>query len=61
MNKISFEDFLLKANERHKFKYSYDKKTYFGTKHKIKITCPKHGEFWQEVQSHLQGHGSAMC
>lgn len=61
MNKISFEDFLLKANERHKFKYSYDKKTYFGTKHKIKITCPKHGEFWQEVQSHLQGHGCKQC
>lgn len=57
---LTSSEFYEKANLVHdrKYKYINDFKT---TKDKITIICPIHGEFRQEAQSHLQGHGCPKC
>lgn len=45
----------------HKEKYSYDESTYIDARHKIKITCPQHGEFWQVAFGHANGCGCPKC
>lgn len=55
------EDFIKKAKEVHGDKYDYSKVEYDGTKKKVCIICPEHGEFWQTPQDHLQGHGCPKC
>ena len=59
--RLSFKDFVNRANEEHEGKYIYDSFTYENTTKKIKITCPKHGEFWQRVSDHLDGNGCPIC
>ena len=59
--KLTFEDFLGKANIIHKGKYSYRQTILNGNKTKISITCPFHGEFEQDVESHLKGCGCPKC
>ena len=34
---------------------------YIGTKSKVCIVCPDHGEFWQEAKSHTNGVGCPKC
>ena len=34
---------------------------YVNKKTKVCIICPKHGEFWQEANSHLRGVGCPFC
>lgn len=60
-SKITFEDFLLKARKIHGDKYQYESCNNFKLVSKIKIICPKHGEFWQEARSHLNGAGCLKC
>ena len=55
------EDFIKAANLLYGGKYSYDKVEYNGARDKVCITCPKHGDFWQEPHNHLQGHGCPRC
>lgn len=45
----------------HHNKYSYNKTEYKGSKKKVCITCPIHGDFWQLPTSHLQGSGCPKC
>ena len=59
--RLSIEDFIEKAKKVHKDKYIYSKVDYKTAKDKVCIICPKHGEFWQEAFSHLQGHGCPIC
>lgn len=56
----SFEDYKTEASKLHKGKYIY-LNDYVNSKSKITIICPKHGEFKQEAESHLQGHGCPIC
>jgi hypothetical protein len=49
------------ANSVHNNKYDYSKTVYKKSTKKIIIICPKHGEFKQEAQSHLQGTGCFQC
>ena len=62
-NKLAYntEIYTNKANIVHQEKYIYDKTIYRDSKSKICITCPIHGDFWQEPDAHLQGHGCPMC
>lgn len=54
--------FLLKAKKIHRDKYDYSKIGEIkSSKNKIIIICPEHGEFIQEVNSHLQGRGCPIC
>ena len=55
------ELFIKKANIVHHDKYEYSKVEYKNNHTKVCITCPKHGEFWQMPNSHLNGKGCPEC
>lgn len=55
-------DFIRKAKEIHGNKYDYSfVKDIFNHHTKVKIKCPKHGNFWQSPNSHLSGRGCLKC
>jgi len=55
------EDFIKKAKAVHGDKYDYSKVNYKHSLEKICIICPKHGEFWQTPNMHLNGEGCPTC
>jgi len=55
------ETFIRDAISVHGEKYDYSLVEYGNAKTKIKILCPKHGEFEQEPNGHLGGHGCVKC
>ena len=57
----SAEDFLTEARKIHGDKYEYDLSTYQNRERKIRIICPKHGEFFQAAFKHLTGQGCPNC
>ena len=59
--KTTLKEFIEKARTVHGNKYDYTKVDYKGCKTKVCITCPKHGEFWQTPESHLNGNGCVKC
>ncbi len=58
---LTKEEYIDRANEMHDGKYSYKNMDFTTTKDKIRIICPVHGEFLQEAESHLNGHGCPKC
>jgi hypothetical protein len=58
---ITKEEFVIKANDIHNFKYSYNNVNIINSTTKINIICPKHGEFKQEIYGHLHGKGCYEC
>jgi len=59
--RIAQDEWIKKANVIHNNKYDYSKVLYTGCYDKVLIVCPKHGEFWQEANSHLRGRGCPKC
>lgn len=59
--KKTTEQFIEDAVKVHGCKYDYSKTKYNKSSEKVCIVCPKHGEFWQEANSHLQGRGCPKC
>ena len=58
----SLLDFKNKSNNKHNFKYNYDKSIYVNNFTKLIITCPKHGDFTQKPITHyIQGCGCPKC
>ena len=55
------EKFIRKAKEVHGEKYNYSKTEYVNIRTKLCIICPKHGEFWQRPDTHLNGCGCPKC
>jgi hypothetical protein len=55
------ETFINRADLIHNNKYSYEKVEYTFSKTKVTITCPIHGDFEQEPNSHIQGKGCPYC
>lgn len=55
------EYFINWANDVHNSFYDYSSSIYVSHNSKIKIICPIHGEFLQEINSHLQGHKCPKC
>lgn len=55
------DEWIRKARKVHGDKYLYDKVSYNGSDKKVLITCPIHGDFWQEAASHLSGVGCPKC
>lgn len=53
--------FFEKCTRIHCGRYGYSKARFVGVEKKICIICPKHGEFWQQAQSHQQGKGCPKC
>ena len=58
---LTKEEFIKKAYEKHGVKYDYSNVNYVNSATKVCIICPKHGEFWQVANSHLQGVGCPKC
>ena len=54
-------EFIEKAKKIHGDKYSYDNVDYNGDGVRVNITCPKHGDFPQLPNNHLQGAGCSKC
>ena len=59
--KLTKEEFIKKAIEKHGDKYNYTKVDYKDNKTKVCIICKKHGEFWQIPNSHTNGNGCPKC
>lgn len=59
--KVTTELFIENAQRIHKNKYDYSKTKYLKAREKVIITCPKHGDFLQTPNSHLNGNGCPRC
>lgn len=60
--KLSFEEFVERSNKTHENNdLIYDESTFNGSHQKIRIICPKHGEFWQIAKDHMNGQGCPIC
>ena len=53
--------FLNKAREKHGDKYDYSKVQYKGSKKKVIIICPEHGDFLKSPGNHYKGQGCPEC
>ena len=53
--------FFGEAPKIHNNYYDYSKAEFCGMCEKIKITCPKHGQFLQKPIKHLKGQGCNKC
>ena len=61
--KLTKDEFIKKAIEKHGDKYDYTKVDYKDNKTKVCIICPEHehGEFWQTPSNHTRGKGCPNC
>lgn len=59
--KSNTQQFINKAKLIHGDKYDYSKVEYVNNNTKVCIICPKHGEFWQTPDNHIQGCGCPEC
>jgi G:T-mismatch repair DNA endonuclease (very short patch repair protein) len=59
--KSNTEEFIQRAILIHDNKYDYSKVKYNSRHKKVIIICNIHGEFLQEVGSHLSGNGCKFC
>jgi superfamily II DNA or RNA helicase len=59
--KMTTEEFIAKARKVHGDKYDYSKVEYKGSKEKVCIICPEHGDFWQLPSNHLKCCGCPEC
>ncbi len=55
------EEFILKANKKHKNRYTYLKTNYIDASTEVIITCTIHDDFEQLPSSHLDGKGCPEC
>lgn len=60
-HKKTTEEFIRESNKIHSNKYDYSKTEYIGAHKKVCIICPIHGEFQQEPNMHIRGHGCPEC
>lgn len=59
--KLTQEEFIRRATEIHKGKYSYENVVYKNISTKVEIVCPIHGVFEQTPSNCLQGKGCNKC
>lgn len=59
--KITQDEFIQKAVVVHGDKYDYSQIEYKNVSTKVKIICPKHGEFWQQPRMHIAGQQCPKC
>jgi hypothetical protein len=61
-SKITVYKFIAQSNKIHENKYDYSLITDFNSvKDKVKIICPVHGVFEQDIYSHKKGCGCPTC
>lgn len=61
MSICTTEDFINKAKAVHGDRYDYSKTSYVGSKIKVCVICPEHGEFFVRPDIHLQGCICKKC
>ncbi|NKB61253.1 MAG: hypothetical protein GKR95_03620 [Gammaproteobacteria bacterium] len=59
--RVTTEDFVRRAREKHSNRYDYSKVLYKAAKKKVTIICLKHGEFEQTPANHCTGYGCPEC
>ena len=59
--RLTTEEFIKRAKEKHGDKYDYSKVKYLNSYTKVCIICPIHGEFWQTPNDHINGKGCKWC
>lgn len=55
------DEFLKKCFDVHEYTYDYSETEFLGYSQKVKISCRKHGEFWQNPSHHISGRGCSKC
>jgi len=58
---LTTQDFISKSKQIHHDKYNYFYTDYKNEYVPVIISCPKHGEFIQRPNNHLNGHGCTEC
>lgn len=58
---LSTEHFVTVSSEVHQGRYDYSDTEYVRGHEHVTITCPVHGRFSQNAQSHMRGVGCAKC
>lgn len=61
MRKLTNEEYIQKAKDKHGDKYNYSKTIYTSSREPIIVICPIHGEFEQSPRAHLNGNGCPKC
>lgn len=59
--RITEEEYVIQANIVHSNKYIYPSGEYKNKRTKMRIICPKHGDFYQLPKHHLNGIGCKEC
>lgn len=59
--RLTQEEFVRRAREKHGDKYDYSKVRYVNASTPVTIVCPIHGDFEQIPDSHMQGKGCRYC
>ena len=59
--RLTTEEFIKKAKEKHGDKYDYSKTVYVNNRTKVCVICKEHGEFFTYPSSHLSGAGCKIC
>ncbi len=59
--KLTTEEFITKAMDKHGNKYNYKKVEYINAKSKVIIICDDHNEFLQMPDHHVRGEGCPTC
>lgn len=62
-SKLTLEEFIINGNKIFNNFYDYSKTNLDerDEKGRVRIICPKHGEFWQNPYSHMKGHKCSKC
>ncbi|HEX4373713.1 MAG TPA: hypothetical protein VHZ50_10455, partial [Puia sp.] len=59
--RLTLQEFIERSNLIHNFQYDYSRAIYVDYATKIEIGCNKHGYFYQNPNSHLNGNGCPEC
>ena len=59
--KLTTEEFIKRARKKHGNEYDYSKVDYKNNHTEVIIVCPKHGDFPQTPNDHLNGSGCSKC
>ena len=59
--RLTQEEFIRRAREKHGDKYDYSKVHYVNSQTPVTIACPVHGDFEQTAGCHIQGRGCPDC
>lgn len=59
--RLSLFEVIKRFKEVHGKKYDYSKVNYVKNNIRVCITCPEHGDFWQQPNNHFQGKGCQKC